>query len=55
MLDLIFSSRRIDIGYSTLCDIIRDSFIYRMMKTDKRDLISTVAKNEKKINQRLEH
>ena len=54
MLDLIFASRRIDIGDSTLCDIVRDNFIYTMMKNDKRDIISTVARNEKTINKRLE-
>lgn len=53
MLDLIFTSRVIDIGDSTLCDVIRDNFLYTMMKTDKRDLVSTVAKNENTINKRL--
>lgn len=54
MIDLIFASRKIDIGDSTLCGFIRDNFIYQMMKNDNRDLISTVAKNEKEITKRLE-
>lgn len=54
MLDLIFASRRIDIGDSTLCDVIRDKFIYEMMKDDSRDLISTVERNRPRIEERLE-
>lgn len=54
MLDLIFDSRVIDIGDSTLCDVIRDNFLFSMMKNNKRDLVSTVEKNEKTINRRLE-
>ncbi|MBQ8578278.1 MAG: hypothetical protein IJ449_10005, partial [Clostridia bacterium] len=54
MLDLIFSSRVIDIGDSTLCDVIRDNFMFQMMKTDKRDLGSTVERNRKIIEKRLD-
>ena len=54
MLDLIFSSRVIDIGDSTLCDVIRDNFMFQMMKTDKRDLVSTVERNRKTIEKRLD-
>ncbi len=54
MLDLIFNARVIDIGDSTLCDVIRDNFIFQMMKSNKRDLASTVAKQEKAIAKRLE-
>ena len=54
MLDLIFSSRVIDIGDSTLCDVIRDDFMFKLMKNGNRDLISTVEKQTKKINKRLE-
>lgn len=54
MLDLIFSSRVTDIGDSTLCDVIRDNFMYKMMVNGKRDLVSTVEKNVKNINKRLD-
>ena len=54
MLDLIFSSRVIDIGDSTLCDVIRDNFIYQMMKNGKRDLVSSVEKRIKSITSRLD-
>jgi len=54
MLDLIFNARVIDIGDSTLCDVIRDNFIFQMMKSNKRDLASTVAKQEKNIIKRLD-
>ena len=53
MLDLIFQARVIDIGDSTLCDVIRDNFIYQQMKNNKRDLASTVARQEKTIAKRL--
>ena len=53
MLDLIFKARVIDIGDSTLCDVIRDNFIYQQMKNNKRDLASTVARQEKTIAKRL--
>jgi len=53
MLDLIFTSRVIDIGDSTLCGTIRDGFIYRMMLNDSRDLASQVASMEATINDKL--
>ncbi|MBQ3176698.1 MAG: hypothetical protein IJB52_02675, partial [Clostridia bacterium] len=53
MLDLIFSSRVIDIGDSTLCNVIRDNFIFQMMQSNSRDLSSMVAKNEKNIQSNL--
>ncbi len=54
MLDLIFSSRVIDIGDSTLCDVIRDNFMFQMMKNGKRDLVSTVERYRKTIEKRLD-
>ncbi len=42
MLDLIFQSRVIDIGDSTLCGQIRDNFIASMMTNNKRTLASAV-------------
>ena len=53
MLDLIFESRVIDIGDSTLCGTIRDGFIYRMMRDNSRDLASQVASMEATINDKL--
>ncbi|MBQ2709451.1 MAG: hypothetical protein IJF67_14370, partial [Clostridia bacterium] len=53
MLDLIFTSRVIDIGDSTLCGTIRDGFIYRMMRDNSRDLASQVASMEATINDKL--
>ena len=53
MLDLIFARRIIDIGDTTLCDVIRDGFIFQMYKADDRDLTSKVDTNEARINDRL--
>jgi len=53
MLDLIFARRIIDIGDTTLCDMIRDGFIVNMYKADDRDLTSKVEANENRINDRL--
>ncbi|MBE6611610.1 MAG: hypothetical protein E7632_03860 [Ruminococcaceae bacterium] len=53
MIDLIFDSRVIDIGDSTLCGTIRDGFIWTMMKNNSRDLASQVASNEAKILEKL--
>lgn len=55
MLDLIFSSRVIDIGDSTLCNVIRDKFIYSMMLNNELELISTVKKYEATIEDRLDN
>ena len=49
MLDLILENRVVDIGDTILCGTIRDGFIYSMFKSNKRDLSSQLAKNEKKI------
>ena len=54
MLDLIFARRIIDIGDTTLCDMIRDGFIVNMYKADDRDLTSKVEANENRINDRLD-
>ena len=53
MLDLIFARRIIDIGDTTLCDVIRDGFIFQMYKSGDRDLTSKVDANEARINDRL--
>ena len=50
MLDLIFQSRVLDLGDSLFCSSVRDGFAASMYSSDNRDLISTVAKNEKVIN-----
>ena len=50
MLDLIFQSRVLDLGDSLFCSSVRDGFAASMYSADNRDLISTVAKNEKVIN-----
>ncbi len=53
MLDLIVSTRVIDIGDSTLCSTIRDNFIRDMMLGNNRDLISNVTAKENEINEKL--
>ena len=50
MLDLIFASRVVDLGDTLFCSNVRDGFVSAMYSSDNRDLISTVAKNEKVIN-----
>lgn len=40
MLDLIFNTRVVDIGDTTLCGEIRDGFMAQMFSTNKRDLAS---------------
>lgn len=49
MLDLIFQSRVIDIGDSTLCGQIRDNFIAGMMTNNKRNLASAAKVYSKSI------
>lgn len=46
MLDLILSIRVIDIGDTTLCDKIRDNFMWSMFENNKRDLVSQVEKTQ---------
>ena len=53
MLDLIFRSRVIDIGDSTLCGKIRDNFIASMMTGNKRNLASAVTAYGKSITKYL--
>ncbi len=50
MLDLIFDSRVVDLGDTLFCSNVRDGFVASMYSANNRDLISTVAKNEKIIN-----
>lgn len=44
MLDLIFAKRVADLGDTTLCDKIRDAFVYEMYKKDDRNLTSRVER-----------
>ena len=53
MLDIIFSSRVIDIGDSTLCGDLRDEPLCSMFKTKKTDMASRAQKLEKSINKKL--
>ncbi len=53
MLDLIFENRVVDMGDTTLCDVIRDGFIAEMVRLNRRDLVSGVKRNEKIILKRL--
>lgn len=53
MLDVIFNSRVIDIGDSTLCNNIRDSFVYSMMRNNERNLMSQLESNRQKITDAL--
>ena len=50
MLDLIFASRVVDLGDTLFCSNVRDGFVSVMYSSESRDLISTVAKNEKVVN-----
>ncbi len=54
MLDLILENRVVDIGDTILCADIRDGFIYSMFRTNKRDIVSEVAKKEKALNKKFE-
>lgn len=54
MLDLIFASRVIDIGDSTLCGQLRDNFMAAMMRGNKRNLASAAAVYSKGILKNLE-
>ena len=53
MLDIIFSSRVIDIGDSTLCSDLRDGPLCSMFKTKKTDMTSRGQMLEKSINKKL--
>lgn len=50
MLDLIFKTRIIDIGDTTLCDKIRDNFVATMFAGNKRDLASQLERTQKVID-----
>jgi hypothetical protein len=49
MLDIIFNSRVVDMGDTTLCDKIRDSFMAQMFTANNRNLSSKVKTTEKII------
>ncbi|MCR5263786.1 MAG: hypothetical protein K6D94_07930, partial [Clostridiales bacterium] len=53
MLDIIFTSRVIDIGDSTLCGDLRDGPLCSMFKTKKTDMASRAEKLVKSINKKL--
>ena len=53
MLDIIFSSRVIDIGDSTLCGDLRDGPLCQMFKKANTDMASRAQKLEKSINKKL--
>jgi len=46
MLDLIFSTLVVDIGDTTLCDKIRDSFMATMFEKNDRNLASKIESTE---------
>ena len=54
MLDLIFQSRVVDLGDTLFCSNVRDGFMASMYAANSRDLVSTVAKNEKVINKTVQ-
>ena len=53
MLDIIFASRVIDIGDSTLCGQLRDGPLRRLFESGSTDLASLVRTQEKVINKTL--
>ena len=55
MLDLIFDHRVIDLGDTIFCPDVRDGFFSNMYSTNKRDLVSTVQKNEAKIQSTIDN
>ena len=50
MLDLIFDSRVVDIGDTTLCADIRDGFVATMFQTNDRNLASKLPTAQSKID-----
>ena len=46
MLDLIFSTRVVDMGDTTLCDKIRDGFMAQMVSANNRNLASSSKQME---------
>jgi hypothetical protein len=55
MLDLIFDHRVIDLGDTIFCPDVRDGFFSQMYFNNKRDLVSTVQKNEAKIQSTIDN
>ena len=53
MLDIIFASRVVDIGDSTLCDKLRDGPLRQLFEAKSTDLASLVKRQEKIINKTL--
>lgn len=49
MLDLIFDNRVIDLGDTIFCPSVRDGFFSQMYTNNQRDLVSTIEKNEAKV------
>ena len=54
MLDLIFRVRVTDIGDTTLCDEIRDGFVYDMFRENDRNLVSKLPEAEAALAKLLE-
>ena len=50
MLDLIFRTRVTDIGDTTLCDDIRDGFVYEMFRENDRNLLSKLPEAQAAVN-----
>ena len=50
MLDLIFDSRVVDIGDTTLCADIRDGFVQTMFRTNDRNLASKLPSAQAKMD-----
>ena len=55
MLDLIFDHRVIDLGDTIFCPDVRDGFFSNMYSNNKRDLVSTIQKNEGKIQSTIDN
>ena len=53
MLDLIFATRRYDLGDTWWCNELRDGVFKNMFAKNRRDLASEVAKQENVINETM--
>ena len=54
MLDIIFNSRVVDIGDTTMCSTIRDGVFEKMMLNDDRDIASKVPVIQTKLDEFVE-
>jgi len=54
MLDLMFNSFVVDIGDTSMCVIIRDSFVAQMFSANDRRFVSTLERNERRIQRELD-